>query len=97
MPGWWLNGRLLRRRKFSRVQLKLLDTAMPLLRRLDRLWPWKGLSLIAVGVKRALIRRYAVRTDSTGSTRRSRLREAMRARNARAERRKVPPTTIPFS
>jgi hypothetical protein len=53
VPGWWLNGRVLRRRKFSRLQLKLLDTAMPLLRRLDRLWPWKGLSLIAVGVKRA--------------------------------------------
>jgi glycosyltransferase involved in cell wall biosynthesis len=52
VPGWWVNGRLLRRKTFSRVQLKLLDTAMPLLRRVDRLWPWSGLSLIAVGVKR---------------------------------------------
>lgn len=51
VPGWWLNGRLLRRRSFSRVQLKLLDTAMPLLARVDRLWPWSGLSLIAVGRK----------------------------------------------
>jgi glycosyltransferase involved in cell wall biosynthesis len=52
VPGWWLNGRLLRRKTFSRVQLKLLDTAMPLLRRIDRVWPWPGLSLIAVGVRR---------------------------------------------
>jgi glycosyltransferase involved in cell wall biosynthesis len=51
VPGWWLNGRVLRRKTFSRVQLKLLDTAMPLLRRVDRLWPWSGLSLIAIGVK----------------------------------------------
>jgi glycosyltransferase involved in cell wall biosynthesis len=52
VPGWWLNGRLLRRRTFSRVQLKILDTAMPLLRRLDRVWPWPGLSLIGIGIKR---------------------------------------------
>lgn len=51
VPGWWLNGRVLRRKRFSRVQLKALDTAMPVLSRLDRLWPWKGLSLIAVGRK----------------------------------------------
>lgn len=51
VPGWWLNGRLLRRRRFSRVQLKILDLAMPLLRRIDRLWPWHGLSVIGVAVK----------------------------------------------
>lgn len=51
VPGWWLNGKLMRRRKFSRVQLKALDMAMPLLKRIDRLWPWKGLSAIAIGVK----------------------------------------------
>ena len=52
VPGWWLNGRLLRRKNFSRVQLKGLDTAMPILRRIDHLWPWRGLSLIGIGVKR---------------------------------------------
>lgn len=51
VPGWWLNGKLLRRKKFSRVQLKGLETAMPVLRRIDRLWPWQGLSLIGIGVK----------------------------------------------
>lgn len=51
VPGWWLNGRVLRRKSFSRVQLKILDTAMPLLSRVDRLWPWRGLSLIAVARK----------------------------------------------
>lgn len=51
VPGWWLNGKLLRRTRFSRVQLKILNTVMPLLSRIDRLWPWQGLSVIGVGVK----------------------------------------------
>jgi glycosyltransferase involved in cell wall biosynthesis len=51
VPGWWLNGKVLRRTKFSRVQLKILELLMPILSRTDRLWPWSGLSLIAVGVK----------------------------------------------
>jgi glycosyltransferase involved in cell wall biosynthesis len=51
VPGWWLNGRLLKRNRFSRVQLKSLDMLMPLLSKIDRIWPWSGLSLIAVGVK----------------------------------------------
>lgn len=51
VPGWWLNGKLLRRKKFSRVQLKMLDLGMPALRRIDRFWPWGGLSVIGVGVK----------------------------------------------
>lgn len=52
VPAWWLNGKLLRRRKFSRLQLKFLDTIMPLVRRIDGLVPWGGLSLIAVAVKK---------------------------------------------
>jgi glycosyltransferase involved in cell wall biosynthesis/phospholipid N-methyltransferase len=51
VPGWWLNGRVLKKKTFSRVQLKTLDMLMPLFRRTDRIWPWKGLSLIAVGTK----------------------------------------------
>jgi glycosyltransferase involved in cell wall biosynthesis len=51
VPGWWLSGRVLRRKTFSRVQLKILDLLMPILSRIDRMWPWKGLSLIAVAVK----------------------------------------------
>jgi glycosyltransferase involved in cell wall biosynthesis len=51
VPGWWLNGKLLRRTRFSRVQLKILNMVMPILSRIDRVWPWGGLSIIAVGVK----------------------------------------------
>ena len=51
VPGWWLNGRALRRKTFSRFQLKALDIAMPILRRVDRFVPWGGLSLIAIGTK----------------------------------------------
>ena len=49
--GWWLNNKVLRRKTFSRVQLKILDMLIPLLRRMDRVWPWGGLSLIAVASK----------------------------------------------
>ncbi len=51
VPGWWLNGKILRRKKFSRVQLKLVNSSIPVLRRIDRMWPWGGLSLIGIGVK----------------------------------------------
>jgi len=51
VPGWWLNGKLLRRKRFSRVQLKILNAMMPILSRTDRIWPWNGLSIIGVGVK----------------------------------------------
>jgi glycosyltransferase involved in cell wall biosynthesis len=51
VPGWWLNGKILRRKTFSRLQLKMLQITMPLLRRIDRAFPWRGLSLIAVAVK----------------------------------------------
>jgi glycosyltransferase involved in cell wall biosynthesis len=53
VPAWWLNGKLLRRKRFSRVHLKILDTLIPALRRIDSIWPWKGMSLIGVGVKEA--------------------------------------------
>ncbi|HXM36870.1 MAG TPA: hypothetical protein VN920_16865, partial [Pyrinomonadaceae bacterium] len=52
VPGWWLNGKLLRRTKFSRLQLKVFDTINPLVRRIDRLLPWGGLSLIAIAIKK---------------------------------------------
>lgn len=50
-PGWLLNGKLLQRTHFSRVQLKALNTVTPLLRRIDDVWPWHGLSIVGVGVK----------------------------------------------
>jgi len=51
VPGWWFNGMALRRKTFSRIQLKVLQMSMPLLRRLDGILPWGGLSLIAVATK----------------------------------------------
>ncbi len=48
VPGWWFNGRVLKRRTFSRFQLKVFDTLVPLLRYVDRLLPYGGQSLIAV-------------------------------------------------
>jgi SAM-dependent methyltransferase len=48
VPGWWLNGRVLRRREFGRLQLKVFNVMVPLLRHLDRLLPWRGLGLIAI-------------------------------------------------
>jgi SAM-dependent methyltransferase len=51
VPGWWFNGKVLRRKHYSRVQLKLVNNSIPLLRRIDRMWPWSGLSLLGIGVK----------------------------------------------
>jgi glycosyltransferase involved in cell wall biosynthesis len=48
VPGWWLNGAVLKRRHFGRVQLKLFDMLVPVLRRLDPFIPTPGLGLIAV-------------------------------------------------
>jgi SAM-dependent methyltransferase len=47
VPGWRLNG-LLRRRHFSRAQLKAYDSLVWLTRVVDRVLPWRGLSLIAI-------------------------------------------------
>jgi glycosyltransferase involved in cell wall biosynthesis len=47
-PAWWWNGQVLKRKHFSRVQLKILNMTMGLVRRLDPLLPWSGASLIAV-------------------------------------------------
>jgi hypothetical protein len=48
VPGWWWNGTVLKRRNFSRLQLKIFDLVVPLLRIFDRFLPWRGLGLIAV-------------------------------------------------
>ncbi|HKH45165.1 MAG TPA: bifunctional glycosyltransferase/class I SAM-dependent methyltransferase [Thermoanaerobaculia bacterium] len=51
IPGWWLNGRLLKRRHFSRSQLKIFNILVPAIRRLDPYVPGRGLGLIAVARK----------------------------------------------
>jgi glycosyltransferase involved in cell wall biosynthesis len=53
VPGWILNGKLLKRRHFSRNQLKLFNTLVPLIRRIDNLIPGAGLGIIAISRKPA--------------------------------------------
>ena len=47
-PAWFLNGRILRRRSFGLLQIKMLNLITPLMRRVDRWLPLPPLSLIAV-------------------------------------------------
>ena len=51
VPGWILNGRLLKRDYFSRVQLKIYNMLTPVMALCDAALPWIGLSLIATGEK----------------------------------------------
>lgn len=50
-PSWVLTGKILRRKRVGKLQLKLFDSTIFLWRRVDRLLPWPGLSLLAVGRK----------------------------------------------
>lgn len=53
VPGWWVNGKLFKRRTFSRFQIKVVDTATRFLRHFDKNLPWEGQSIIGVGRKPA--------------------------------------------
>ena len=44
--AWFVNSRILGRRRIGKPTLKLFDKSVWLLRRLDRLAPWPGLSLV---------------------------------------------------
>ena len=46
--AWYLNGKLLRRRHFGLLQIKLLNLLTPLFRAIDRFFPAPPLSLIAI-------------------------------------------------
>jgi glycosyltransferase involved in cell wall biosynthesis len=46
--AWFLNGKILRRRKFGLAQIKLLNLLTPVFRRLDRWTPLPPLSLVAI-------------------------------------------------
>jgi hypothetical protein len=50
-PGWYLNGRLLRKHTVGRRQLRLFDRLVWLWRRLDPRLPWPSVSIIAIGIK----------------------------------------------
>ena len=50
-PGWWIFGKLLRRQRLNKLTLKIFDKTVWIWRRLDRVLPLPGLSLILVAIK----------------------------------------------
>lgn len=52
-PGWYVNGRLLKRRTFSRFQIWVFDRMVWLWKKLDRILPWSPTSIIAIARKPA--------------------------------------------
>jgi SAM-dependent methyltransferase len=51
--AWWFNGRVLRRRELTPRQMVWFDRLWPVLRLLDWMLPWRGMSLVCVGRKKA--------------------------------------------
>jgi hypothetical protein len=52
-PTWWVYGKVLSSKDINKAVLKIFDKTVWLWRRLDRLMPWPGLTLIVVARKRA--------------------------------------------
>jgi hypothetical protein len=50
-PAWKFNGQVLKRKHFSKLQLKIVNMMTWLFRRLDNALPFQGASLIAVARK----------------------------------------------
>jgi glycosyltransferase involved in cell wall biosynthesis len=50
-PGWFVNGRILKKRTFSRFQLSVFDSMVPVWRRIDKILPWPPTSVIGIGVR----------------------------------------------
>ena len=50
-PSWYVTGKIFKRSRISRVQLKIFDRLVWLWRRIDRFIPWKPTSLIAIASK----------------------------------------------
>ena len=48
---WFFNSRVFRRRNFGKLQLKIFDSCIWVLRRIDKFLPLPGLSLIVVAQK----------------------------------------------
>jgi glycosyltransferase involved in cell wall biosynthesis len=49
--GWWLNGKVWRRKSLGKIQMKLFNAFVPLFKWVDPLMPWTGLSLVVVARK----------------------------------------------
>jgi glycosyltransferase involved in cell wall biosynthesis len=52
-PPWWMYSKLSGSRRINKLTLKIFDKTVWLWRRMDRIIPWPGLSLILVGRKTA--------------------------------------------
>jgi SAM-dependent methyltransferase len=52
-PGWYVNGKLLKKDRITRAQLQLFDRTVWLWRKLDGSIPWQPTSIIAIGRKPA--------------------------------------------
>ena len=50
-PGWYVNGKLLKRTTLGAMQLKIVDQLVWLWRRIDPHLPWPPTSIIAIAVK----------------------------------------------
>jgi glycosyltransferase involved in cell wall biosynthesis len=50
-PSWYFTGKIVKRSRISRSQLKIFDRLVWLWRRIDRFIPWKPTSLIAIATK----------------------------------------------
>jgi len=50
--GWLLNGKILRRKTLGRFQLKVFNAFVPVLKVVDPILPWTGLSLVVVAKKK---------------------------------------------
>jgi SAM-dependent methyltransferase len=51
-PAWFINGRIMKKRTFSRFQVGVFDSLVWLWRRLDPVLPWPPTSLIAIGTRK---------------------------------------------
>jgi glycosyltransferase involved in cell wall biosynthesis len=49
--GWWLNGKVWRRKTLGKFQMKLFNALVPAFKVVDPLLPWTGLSLVVVARK----------------------------------------------
>jgi glycosyltransferase involved in cell wall biosynthesis len=49
--SWWLYGKVLGRKAISRVALKIFDKTVWFWRRVDRVLPWRGMSLVVVATR----------------------------------------------
>ncbi len=47
-PGWWLNGRVLKRETFGFWQIKILNALVPIIRPIDKYLPFPNLSWIVI-------------------------------------------------